>query len=91
MNLLAWLLSLTLLTIALKESVDFFSATLCRQKAWLISTELQTRSLLDSPKAVETSFNPKCQLQVTRRASVSWQRVGSQEKHLFYLPLKGKL
>ena len=91
MNLLSWLLSLTLLLVALMESVDFFSATICRQKAWLISTELQTRSLLDSSAPTETAFNQNCRLQVIRNASVSWHRIGAQGKHAFHLPLKGKL
>jgi hypothetical protein len=91
MNILAWVLSITILFMALEESVVFFSATICRQKAWLKATELQTRALLFEAKPFESLYLASCQQLVIRRQYITWQKVSGGPKHLFELPLKGQL
>jgi hypothetical protein len=91
MNFLAWSLALLTMMMALTESVHFFSATICRQKAWLSGTILQTRTLLYGSKTTEQSFDRACHLYVTRKTSITWQRLPGVSNHHFQLPLKGQL
>jgi hypothetical protein len=92
MNLLAWLLALTLMVIVMVEAVAFHQATVCRQKAWLKSTELQTSTLLHRPKDFAQSIDTKCKLYVVlKQKRVSWRRLPNLSKHSFNLPLSGKI
>lgn len=91
MNILAWVLSISILFLALEESVAFFSATICRQKAWLKASELKTRTLLFEAKPFESSYLASCQLIVMRRQRITWQKVSGGPSHLFELPLVGQL
>ena len=92
MNFLAWLLSLTLLVVIAMESVEFYKASVCRQKAWLKGAELQTRTLLHEPPQRDQAVDVSCHLYVQRSGShITWQRLPNFRKHLFELPLRGKL
>ncbi len=92
MNLLSQLLALTLLFTLLFEAVVFHKATVCRQKAWLVATELTTRGLLHSPKSVEEATHLSCRLWLRKDPlKVQWQRLGSIKRHEFVLPLDGRL
>lgn len=92
MNFLAWLLGLSLLLVLSLGAVDFFKASVCRQKAWLKGSELQTRTLLHNPPASDQAVDISCKLYVIRKnKTITWQRLPNLKKHLFNLPLKGKL
>lgn len=92
MNLLAWLLSLTLLVAVFIQAVAFHRATVCRQKAWLKGAELKTRTLLHDPPQSDQTMDIGCRLYVKRKEKrISWQRLPSFNKHEFVLDLRGKL
>lgn len=92
MNFLAWLLGLTLLLILSLGAVDFFKASVCRQKAWLKGSELQTRTLLHRPPESDRAVDLGCRLYVVRKnQTITWQRLPNLKKHSFVLSLKGKL
>ncbi len=92
MNLLAWSLSLSLLILLMIKAVDLQTSTVCRQNAWLKSTELKTRALLHKPLEKEIALDPKCRTFIRRTAQeVSWQRLPSIKRHEFHLKLKGKI
>jgi hypothetical protein len=92
MNVLHWLVALSFLIILLIEAVDFHRATVCRQEAWLKSTELRTRSLLSNPKPRERDWHLQCRIHLVRdQETISWQRLPSLKKHDFDLPLRGAL
>lgn len=92
MNFLAWLLGLTILLSLSMGAVEFFRASVCRQKAWLKSTELKTRSLLHNPPQADFVMDAGCRLYVHRKdKDISWQRIPNLKKHSFKLPLKGSL
>ncbi len=92
MNLIAWLLALSLLVTVMREAVVFHQATVCRQKAWLKSTELMTRTLLTKPKANAQSVDFTCKLAVSlNKKIVTWRRMPYLKTHQFQLPLKGHL
>jgi hypothetical protein len=92
MNFLAWSLSLSLLIMLVIKAVDFQTSMVCRQHAWLKSTELKTRVLLHKPLEKEVAVDPKCRIFIKRRGKeVSWQRLPSQKLNEFHLKLKGKI
>ena len=92
MNLVAWILSLSILILLIAEGVDFHRATLCRQKAWLRSTELVTGKLLHNAKNHERSFDPGCKTIFLReKATVTWRRLPKVKSHQFLLELDGHL
>ena len=92
MNILAWLLALTMLVILMTQAVAFHQATVCRQKAWLKGVELSTMTLLDQPKDHDHAVIPSCRIYVSRSGQkVSWKRLPSLKSHQFKLPLKGAI
>lgn len=92
MNFLAWFLALTIMVTVMIEAVVFQQATVCRQKAWLKGTELQTGSLLYRPKDYAQAVDPGCKLHVTRKhQKVTWRRLPNLGNHEFILPLRGKI
>ena len=92
MNLIAWLLALSLMVTVMREAVVFHQATVCRQKAWLKSTELMTRTLLTKSSANAKSLDLACKLAVhLEQKKVTWRRLPNLKAHQFQLPLKGKL
>lgn len=92
MNILAWMLSLSILIFLLIEAVAFHKATVCRQEAWLKSTELRTRVLLHRPKQKDRSLHLRCRLLVTRKNSeIRWQMLPSLKKNKFTISLDGSL
>lgn len=92
MNLLVWPLALTLMVTVMVEAVAFHQATVCRQKAWLKGTELQTSTLLYRPKDYARSMDTSCKLYVVlKHKRVSWHRLPNLNSHSFNLPLRGKL
>jgi len=92
MNFLAWLLALTLLVTVMIKAVAFHQATVCRQKAWLKGTELQTGTLLYHPKDFAQSGDRACRLYVVRKKQkVSWKRLPNLRTNAFNLALEGKI
>ncbi|MBA2404248.1 MAG: hypothetical protein H0V66_05715 [Bdellovibrionales bacterium] len=92
MNFLAWLLALTIMVTVMIKAVDFHNASICRQKAWLKGTELQTGTLLYRPKDFAQSGDIGCKLYVVRRKQkVSWRLLPNLKQHAFNLPLTGKI
>ncbi len=92
MNILAWLLCLSILIYLMIQAVAFHRATVCRQEAWLKSTELKTRSLLYSPKAIERDWHLGCRIHLLRhQEKISWQKLPNLKKYDFHLVLKGAL
>ena len=92
MNLIAWLLALSLMLTVMMEAVVFHQATVCRQKAWLKSTELMTRTLLNKPKGHAHAVDWACKLTVRlEQKKVTWRRLPKLNTHQFQLPLKGHL
>lgn len=92
MNFLAWIVALSALISVLIQSVAFHRATVCRQKAWLKSTELLTRTLLTEERPFEKDGDLSCKLYLVRRqAQVTWQLLPSLKRHSFTLDVQGKL
>jgi hypothetical protein len=92
LNLIAWVLALTLMVTVMIEAVVFHQATVCRQKAWLKGVELQTGTLLHRPKDQALGLDAGCKLYVVRKHQrISWKRLPNLKTHEFVLPLKGKL
>jgi hypothetical protein len=92
MNIIAWILSLSILVVLMIQAVDFHKATVCRQKAWQKSTELLTRNFLSEPKPIERSWELGCRIHLVRNHDeVTWQRLPSLNAHKFVLPVKGSL
>jgi hypothetical protein len=72
------------------QAVAFQRATVCRQEAWLRSTELLTGALLSDAPAHAASWHPGCNLRVWRnRATVVWRR--DRAAHPLELQLRGAL
>jgi len=91
-NFLAWCLSLTILVVLSFEGTTFYKATVCRQKAWLKGTELQTRTLLHNPTSFAFAIDVSCRLRVVRKnKTITWQRLPQMRKHSFELSLRGKI
>lgn len=91
MNLLSWLVAFTTLVILMLQAVGLHKATVCRQEAWLKSTELLTRSLL-SADFKEKEWHLRCQLLIIKNQDqILWQRLPSVRKHQFFLEINGKL
>ncbi len=91
MMLLSWSMAIALLFSVLIQSLAFYRGTICRQKAWLISFELKTRSLLPNSKMSEESFHYGCRIMIKRTQEVQWTELVNQRVHLFSLPIKGQL
>lgn len=92
MNLLAWILSLSILILLMAEAVDFHRATLCRQEAWLKSTELITRNLLFNAPEQERAFHVSCRITLLReKTKVTWKKIPSLKSHHVLLELDGRL
>jgi hypothetical protein len=92
MNFLAWILCLTILIVLMIQAVSFHRATVCRQEAWLKSTELATYALLSNPKSQDRALHLGCKLQVYRKEThITWQVLPSYRKHKFSLSLDGSL
>lgn len=92
MNLLAWLLSLTVTFLLLMEAVNFHTASICRQKAWAQSFESLTRGLFPKAKEKELRYIASCNLLITKeQMKVFWKKPLSFKKHAFEINLKGKL
>lgn len=92
MNLIAWVLSLSILILLVAEAVDFHRATLCRQEAWLKSTELTTRTVLFKSPDRERSFHLSCKMSFLREGKkVTWKRISSLKSRHFLLELDGRL
>ncbi|MCM2350411.1 MAG: hypothetical protein NDI69_10355 [Bacteriovoracaceae bacterium] len=92
MNLISWVLGLSILIYLMLEAVAFHRATVCRQEAWLKSAELKTRSLLPNAKERERSFHLSCRLVLLRdKENITWQKLPGLRKHQFTLKLEGSL
>lgn len=92
MNILAWLLGLSILLSLMVQAVSFQKATACRQKAWLKGTELLTAATLTEAPTTQTTWIPRCRIQVNKNSqSVSWVRYPDLKRHQLRLKLKGKL
>ncbi len=92
MNALSWLLALSVLIYLMIEAVAFHKATICRQEAWLKSTELKTRTLLTNSKGNDRGWHLRCRLYLSRQEEeITWQRLPGTKKHTFNLKLTGVL
>lgn len=92
MNFLSWLLALSVLFTLLIQAVDFHKATVCRQRAWLKSTEMSTRALLHEPALKDRDWHLSCRFVIVRdKDEITWRRLPSLNKHTFSLELKGRL
>ena len=92
MNLIAWLIALSTLITLMVQAVSFHKATVCRQEAWLKSTELRTRALLFKPSPHERDWHLNCRIHLLRNQDeVTWQRLPSLSRHQFTLDLEGEL
>lgn len=92
MNLISWLLSFSILILLMVEAVAFHKATVCRQEAWLKSTEMKTRTLLTEVKPHAREWHLGCRIHLLRtQDEITWQRLPNISKRNFALPLKGKL
>ena len=92
MNVVSWLLALSTLIYLMVQAVSFHRATVCRQEAWLKSTELKTRALLSNPSPYERDWHLGCRIHLYRaQETVTWQRLPSLTKHDFTLDLAGEL
>ena len=92
MNLLAWPMAISILIYLMIQAVNFHRSTVCRQEAWLKSTELRTRTLLYKPSPFESDWHPRCRIHFIRsNKEINWHRLPLITKHPFTLDLKGKL
>ncbi len=92
MNILSWVLALSFMVGALYESITFYQASLCRQLAWLKSTESLTRSLILGAQPQETIHTLGCQLTIKRfHRTVKWSAFPQKNWHTFEAKLKGSL
>jgi hypothetical protein len=91
MNFIPWLLAISLLMGILYKTVAYHKATVCRQRAWLISTEMITRSLIKSSSPTY-NFDLKCSSKFTLKGlTASWMQIPSFKENTVHLDLKGKL
>jgi hypothetical protein len=92
MNLISWVLTLSFIVGACYEAVLFYQGTVCRQTAWLKSTEIVTRAKMTSPQEKEVLYYPKCQLNVIRAGNlVRWRTSLKRDWHYYELKLIGKI
>jgi hypothetical protein len=92
MNLLAWPMAISMLIYLMIQAVNFQKSTVCRQEAWLKSTELKTRGLLTGRPPLERDWHLGCRIHLLRNHQmISWQRLPSLSKHSFSLEIKGEL
>lgn len=92
MNILSWMLSLGILVWLMTEAVSLHRANVCRQEAWLKSTELRTRALLHDPKDREKDWHLGCRLILFRDGTtITWRRLPSLTEHNFELDLGDSL
>lgn len=92
MNLVSWLVAISTLLGLLIQAVTFHKATVCRQEAWLKSTELRTRALLFKPAPFERDWHLGCRIHLLRsQEEITWQRLPNLTKHEFKLDLTGEL
>lgn len=92
MNFLSWLLSLSVFVALLIQAVAFHRTTVCRQEAWLKSTEMKTRTLLHNPDTKDRDWHLSCRLLIVRNNDeITWKKLPSLKKHTFSLELKGRL
>jgi hypothetical protein len=92
MNFLSWLLALSVIIALMIQAVAFHKATVCRQEAWLKSTEMRTRALLHNPRLKDRDWHVGCRLLVVRdQEEITWRKLPSLIKYSFSLELKGHL
>gem|GEM_PF-1965159 len=92
MNILTTSMGLSILILTITQTVSLHRATVCRQEAWLLGTELGTRSLLTSSKIRETAFHSQCQLKITRnKKTIYWHKLTDLVLHHFELEVRGKI
>lgn len=92
MNLLSWSLAMAFLLLLLIEAMDFHHSLVCRQRAWLGSVELKTRTLLHGPRESEKKFISPCQILVERtKSGIRWHKFNQLNSIPFVLSIKGKL
>lgn len=92
MNLVSWLVAISTLISLMIQAVSFHKATVCRQEAWLKSTELRTRALLYKPAPHERDWHLGCRIHLLRNQdAITWQRLPHLKKHEFTLELEGAL
>lgn len=85
MNVTSWTLSLSFLILVFIESIKFHRKTVCRQEAYLKSTELLTKGLL-SRHGNARDWHHGCRILFQQNSQeVHWNT------HLFSLNLQGKL
>ena len=92
MNILSWILTLSLLVFCFIEAVALHRATVCRQQAWLRSTELITGATLTDQSRSQSSYLIDCQIVVSlNEESVSWRNLKTLKKNIVEVDLKGSL
>ena len=92
MNILAWMLSLSILIYLLAQAVVFHKATVCRQEAWLKGTEMRTRALLSNAPKEDKDWHLGCKLLFKReKSAITWKKLPFLEERDFTLDLEGKL
>jgi hypothetical protein len=91
MNAISWLLAISTLVLLMTKAMDFHQLNICRQEAWLKSTEFLTRSMLTKPTE-NKEWHLRCQLQLIKaNGQIFWQRLPSLKRHSFSVELNGKL
>jgi hypothetical protein len=92
MSWISWLIGFGLITSLTAQAVRFHRATVCRQEAWLKSTELRTSALLDHARKTQKAFHTGCHTSFYRYADIiTWRKWNESKKKIFELDLKGKL
>lgn len=92
MSALSWCLALGFLVTTLAKGVSFHQKTVCRQEAWLLSFDIETRRLFSKTKKDHSGWHTRCRL-IARSTSEKtyWFEMNSIRQHEFTLPLKGTL
>lgn len=92
MNFLSWIIALSVLIFLMVKVIAAHKASVCRQEAWLKSTEFLTRSFLSRKELSERQWHLSCGLKVTRKGhEIFWQKLPSLEVRKFPHSFEGSL
>lgn len=92
MNMISWLVALSVIILLLIETVAFQKASVCRQEAWLKSFEMKTRALLTEAKSHAREWHLGCRIHLYRNQDqITWQKLPHLKQHKFHLSLNGSL
>lgn len=92
MKILGQVMASLVMLLIVSRAINYHKLTVCRQKAWLKSFELESASRLNSPHFIKHRFESSCLIKVSKSGpSVLWFDAKNLKLHRFDLSLKGNL